>query len=90
MNTCVYLPLATYVLYTLVARSGDRLRPTLDDEMHQNPARQRVSSPTLHKVPDKKYATKNIMDHSPIRQTSELGTECISTAGKSIINLVKL
>ncbi len=29
------------------------------------------------------------MDHSPIRQTSELG-KFISTAGKSIINLVKL
>ncbi len=30
-----------------------------------------------------------LMDHSPIRQTSELG-KFISTAGKSIINLVKL
>ena len=29
------------------------------------------------------------MDHSPIRQTFELG-KFISTAGKSIINLVKL
>ncbi len=29
------------------------------------------------------------MDHSPITQTSELG-KFISTAGKSIINLVKL
>ncbi len=32
-------------------------------------------------------ATCNAMDHSPIRQTSELG-KFISTAGKSIINLV--
>ena len=30
-----------------------------------------------------------VMDHSPIRQTFELG-KFISTAGKSIINLVKL
>ncbi len=29
------------------------------------------------------------MDHSPIRQTFELG-KFISTAGKSIINLVKM
>ncbi len=29
------------------------------------------------------------MDHSPIRQTSELG-KFISTAGKSIVNLVEL
>ena len=33
--------------------------------------------------------TANSMDHSPIRQTFELG-QFISTAGKSIINLVKL
>ncbi len=35
------------------------------------------------------FITQNTMDHSPIRQTFELG-KFISTAGKSIINLVKL
>ena len=32
---------------------------------------------------------ESVMDHSPIRQTFELG-KFISTAGKSIINLVNL
>ena len=36
-----------------------------------------------------KTKTCHAMDHSPIRQTFELG-KFISTAGKSIINLVKL
>ena len=35
------------------------------------------------------FITSSLMDHSPIRQTSELG-KFISTAGKSITNLVKL
>ena len=36
-----------------------------------------------------KCTLEESMDHSPIRQTFELG-KFISTAGKSIINLVKL